>query len=122
MRAAIDFMVPVRTEITPAQYRRLSAAATNHGVSVGALVAEIVRRGLTAPPELEPKKRRGGRKSNYTTAIGEQVYEGRRFHRSYQEIGAELGIAPQTAQTYQRRYEAELRASHLNQATKTGTP
>lgn len=104
------FNIPVRTELTPTQYKHLHAVATEHKTTVSALVAELVRRGLTTPAR-EPNQ--GGRRSNYTTHLGEQVHEARRFHRSYQEIGAELGIAAQTAQRYMRRYEAELRTAAL---------
>lgn len=114
-----DFMIPVKTEVSPAHYKRLHAAATKHKTTVGALIAELVRRGL-APAPLEGKPRGGGRRSNYTTELGEKVYEARRFRRSYTEIGAELSMAPDTAQRYMRRYEAEIRTAAMAETAQQG--
>lgn len=109
-----EFDLEVRTRIPVDQFKVLQSVAKKHDTTVAALVAELVRRQL-ARPVRAPR----GRPSPYTSVLGEQVLEGRRFQRSFVEIGAEMHISPGTAQRWLQRFEAEQRTTVTRQRTTT---
>jgi len=52
-----ELNVPVRTELTSAQYRALSALARQHHTTISSLVRECVRRQLAGAPTQNPERK-----------------------------------------------------------------
>jgi DNA-binding NarL/FixJ family response regulator len=92
----------VVTEIPDAQYKHLYAVARRTGCEVGPLVAELVRRQLSAPPP-EPATDRPRRSNAMTVAEDAQLVRMAREGRNNGEIGRALGRSPQTIFTRRKR-------------------
>jgi Mn-dependent DtxR family transcriptional regulator len=91
--------VEVRATVSVEHYKLLARIAKEHDTTVGALVGELTKRSLT-----HAKK---GRPTKYTRDLAERIHESRWMHRTWEQIGVEVGVSPETAKKYHARYEAE---------------
>lgn len=90
-----DFTVDVRTKIRRDEYRYLfDLAERTPGVTVGALVAELVHRQLTVPAR--PQRR------CMTADDHRRVRELNALGRNDTQIGRAIGFAPSTVSEYRR--------------------
>jgi len=107
----MDGYLPVRVNVPIADYRRLNAEADARGITVAERIAQLV----TVEPKPQPipitRRRRpgAGRPSAYTSLAGEEITAGRRFGKSWAEIGRQLGIDGHTARNWAEKYENEVR-------------
>lgn len=99
--------VEVRTTISTDEYKKLHQIAEVHDTTIGALISELTHRALN------PK--RPGRRSSYTTELGERIWESRWMHRSWAQIAEQEHINVETVKKYHARYEAE-RISNQNRS------
>lgn len=104
-----EFTVDVHTEIPRGQFKVLHETARKHKTTVGALVAELVRRGLTEPtaPALKRPGRPGPTKAQLTT-----VREMHALNRSDRDIAEAMGIGESTA----RRWRGQLKLPRVRRS------
>jgi len=95
-----EFSIDVKTRLPRAHYKHLLAIAEANDSTVGELIAELVRRGIT------PKK---GAKRILTAAQTDQVKEFAALHYSDAEIGRRLKVSANTI--YRYRHELDLPSS-----------
>lgn len=87
MTVQTGFDLEVRTRIPVSQYKTLHAVAEKHNTTVSALVAELVRRGVTMqPPTKRPALSERDQKLRELWALG----------YSDAEIAKRLGVVQQT--------------------------
>lgn len=99
----MDGYLPVKVNVPLEDYRRLYAEAERAGITVAERIVQKL-----APPTA-PTPARMGRPSAYTSRQGEEIAAGRRFGRSWSEIGQDLGIAAHTARDWHTKYQAEVK-------------
>ena len=111
----MDGYLPVKVNDPLADYRRLNAEAVAQGIDVADRIAQIV----TVEPKPSPipitRRRRpgAGRPSAYTPLAGEEITAGRRFGKSWNEIGRQLGIDGHTARNWAAKYENEVKEQNM---------
>lgn len=107
----MDGYLPVKVNVPLADYRRLSAEADARRITVAERIAQVVT--VEPKPSSIPITRRrrpgAGRPSAYTSLAGEEITDGRRFGKSWAEIGRQLGIDGHTARNWAAKYENEVR-------------
>lgn len=111
----MDGYLPVKVNVPLADYRRLNAEAVAQGIDVAERIAQLIT--VEPKPNPIPTIRRhrpgAGRPSAYTSLAGEEITAGRRFGKSWAEIGRQLGIDGHTARTWAAKYENEVREQNM---------